>query len=63
MALVTDYVFQDDYAVCYSIFWVASLITLGSIVLLWKGLKRYLEARETLAAWGDRQEQKAAPAV
>ncbi len=63
VALVTDYVFQDDYAVRYSIFWVASIITLGSIVLLWKGLKPYLEARETLAAWGDRQEQKAAPAV
>ncbi|SFM85919.1 spinster family MFS transporter [Halopseudomonas yangmingensis] len=59
VALVTDYVFKDDMAVRYSIFWVASIITLGSVILLWMGLKPYLQARETLAAWGARQEKTA----
>lgn len=59
VALVTDYVFQDDMAVRYSIFWVASVITIGAVVLLWLGIKPYREARETLAAWGARQEQNA----
>lgn len=59
LALVTDYVFQDDMAVRYSIFWVASVITIGAVVLLWLGIKPYREARETLAAWGARQEQNA----
>lgn len=59
VALVTDYVFQDDMAVRYSIFWVASVITIGAVVLLWLGIKPYREARETLAAWGARQEQTA----
>ena len=59
VAVVTDYVFQDDMAVRYSIFWVASVITLGAIVLLWMGIKPFREARETLAAWGARQGQQA----
>jgi len=59
VALVTDYVFRDDMAVRYSIFWVASIITMGSVVLLWMGLKPYLQARETLEAWGARQEKTA----
>ncbi|NLC00451.1 MAG: MFS transporter [Pseudomonas formosensis] len=59
VALVTDYVFQDDMAVRYSIFWVASVITIGAVVLLWLGIKPYREARETLVAWGARQEQNA----
>lgn len=59
VALVTDYVFQDDMAVRYSIFWVASVITIGAVVLLWLGIKPYREARETLTAWGARQEQNA----
>ncbi|WP_319021357.1 MFS transporter [Pseudomonas sp. FME51] len=59
VALVTDYVFQDDMAVRYSIFWVASITTIGAVVLLWMGIKPYREARDTLAAWGERQEQTA----
>src|SRR5690606_32120389 len=59
VALVTDYVFQDDMAVRYSIFWVASVITIGAVVLLWLGIKPYREARETLAAWRARHEQNA----
>lgn len=59
VALVTDYVFQDDMAIRYSIFWVASIITIGAVVLLWMGIKPYREARETLAAWGAKQEQTA----
>lgn len=41
VALVTDYVFMDDMDVRYSIFWVASIITLASVILLWMGLKPY----------------------
>lgn len=59
VALVTDYVFQDDMAVRYSIFWVASITTIGAVVLLRMGIKPYREARDTLAAWGERQEQTA----
>jgi len=59
VALVTDYVFQDDMAIRYSIFWVASIITIGAVVLLWMGIKPYREARETLAAWGEKQGQTA----
>lgn len=55
VALVTDYVFQDDMAIRYSIFWVASVITVGAVVLLWMGIKPYREARETLIAWGEKQ--------
>jgi MFS family permease len=55
VAIVTDYVFQDDMAIRYSIFWVASIITVGAVVLLWMGIKPYREARETLIAWGDKQ--------
>ena len=59
VAIVTDYVFQDDMAIRYSIFWVASIITVGAVVLLWMGIKPYREARETLIAWGDKQGQNA----
>lgn len=57
VAMVTDYVFQDDMAIRYSIFWVSCIITIGAVILLWMGIKPYREARETLAAWGARQEQ------
>lgn len=59
VAMVTDYVFKDDMAIRYSIFWVSCIITVGAVALLWLGIKPYREARETLAAWGDRQEQPA----
>lgn len=55
VALATDYIFMDDFAVRYSIFWVASIATLTSVILLWLGLKPYREARDTLQAWGLRQ--------
>ena len=57
VALFTDYVFQDDMAVRYSIFIVASVITVGSIILLAMGLKPYREARDTLTRWGEQQGQ------
>ncbi len=57
VALFTDYVFQDDMAVRYSIFIVASVITVGSIILLAMGLKPYREARDTLTRWGEQQAQ------
>ncbi|QIB52656.1 MULTISPECIES: MFS transporter [Pseudomonas] len=59
VAMFTDFVFNDDAAVRYSIFIVATVITLGSVALLWMGLKPYREARETLARWGERQGQSA----
>lgn len=57
VAMFTDFVFNDDAAVRYSIFIVATVVTLGSVALLWMGLKPYREARETLARWGERQGQ------
>ena len=57
VALVTDYVYQDDMAVRYSIFWVSCIVTLVAVVLLWMGIKPYREARKTLVAWGEKQEQ------
>ena len=57
VALVTDYVFMDDMAIRYSIFIVASVITLGAIILLWMGLKPYREARDTLESWSTKQGQ------
>lgn len=56
VALVTDFVFKDDMAIRYSIFWVSCIITVGAIALLWMGLKPYRDARETLIAWGARRE-------
>jgi MFS family permease len=57
VAMVTDYVFMDDMAVRYSIFIVASVITLFAAILLFMGLKPYREARDTLARWSEQQEQ------
>lgn len=57
VAMVTDYVFVDDMAIRYSIFIVASVITVGSIILLWMGLKPYRDARDTLESWSARQSQ------
>ncbi|MEH6565497.1 MAG: MFS transporter [Halopseudomonas sp.] len=57
VAMFTDYVFQDDMAVRYSIFIVASVITVGSIILLWMGLKPYRAARDTLENWSEQQGQ------
>lgn len=57
VAMVTDYVFMDDMAVRYSIFIVASVITVGAVILLWMGLKPYRHARDTLESWSQRQEQ------
>lgn len=59
VAMFTDFVFNDDAAVRYSIFIVATVVTLGSVTLLWMGLKPYREARETLARWGEKQGQPA----
>tara|TARA_R110000868_G_scaffold511_7_gene3786 strand:- start:1251 stop:2585 length:1335 start_codon:yes stop_codon:yes gene_type:complete len=59
VAMFTDYVFADDMAIRYSIFIVASVITVGSIILLWTGLKPYREARDTLESWSQNQEQPA----
>jgi Na+-driven multidrug efflux pump len=59
VALATDYIFRDDFAVRYSIFWVASIATLASVTLLSLGLKPYREARDTLEAWGLRQTAEA----
>ena len=59
VAMFTDYVFADDMAIRYSIFIVASVITVGSIILLWMGLKPYRDARDTLESWSQNQEQPA----
>lgn len=55
VALVTDYIFMDDMAIRYSIFWVASIITVFSVILLWMGLKPYRESRLRLEQWSAAQ--------
>ena len=51
VALVTDYVFRDDMAVRYSIVLVGSIATSFGVLLIWSGLKPYVQARQTLDDW------------
>ena len=51
--------YKSDYAVRYSIFWVARITTLASAILLWMGLQPYPEARLTLESWSGTQSSAA----
>lgn len=51
VALVTDYVFKDDYAVNYSLLIVTTLAHLIAALLLWLGMKPFLRSLERLQAW------------
>jgi MFS family permease len=51
VAMVTDYVFHDDMAVRYSIFWVGIIFSSVGALVLWLGRKPYVQARQTLEDW------------
>lgn len=53
VAVTTDYVFRDDYAVRYSLLIVAVLAHLVSVALLWGGLKPFLRSLDRLKQWTD----------
>lgn len=52
VALVTDHVFHDDHAVNLSLLGVAAVSYLGAVVLLWRGLPRFVASRDRLAVGG-----------
>ena len=51
VAAATDFVFEDDQAVRYSLVSVATLAHLGSAALLWAGLKPFLASLDRLKQW------------
>jgi MFS family permease len=51
VALVTDYVFQDDRAVRYSLLIVTAVAELIAIALLWLGQRPYRESLVRLGGW------------
>jgi len=51
VAMMTDYVFQDDNDVNYSLLAVATTAHIGSSILLWLGLKHYLDSLARLKEW------------
>ena len=53
VAVMTDYVFQDDNMVNYSLLSVATLAHIGSAILLWLGLKPYLTSLNRLREWSN----------
>ncbi|WP_375740047.1 spinster family MFS transporter [Pseudomonas boanensis] len=52
VALFTDYVFDDDAALRYSLLIVTSVAVTSSVALLWAGLKPYRESLQRLQQWG-----------
>jgi MFS family permease len=51
VAAATDFIFEDDQSVRYSILSVASLAHLAAAVLLWSGIKPFLASLERLKQW------------
>jgi MFS family permease len=51
VAAATDFVFQDDQSVRYSLLCVAALAHVGSAALLWTGLKPFIASLDRLKQW------------
>ncbi len=51
VAVMTDYVFRNDYAINYSLVSVATVAHIAATALLWMGLKHYLQSLDRLKAW------------
>ena len=51
VALTTDYIFRDDYKVNYSLAIVATVAHLVAALLLWAGLKPFIQSLDRLKAW------------
>jgi len=52
VAAATDFIFEDDQSVRYSLLSVASFAHLVSAVLLWAGIKPFLASLERMKQWG-----------
>lgn len=55
VAMTTDYVFQDDNAVRYSLFVVATLAHVVAALLLWAGIKPFQRSLDHLQKWTAQQ--------
>jgi len=51
VAAATDWVFEDDQAVRYSLVSVATFAHLAAAALLWAGIKPFLASLERLKEW------------
>lgn len=51
VAMITDYVFHNDYAIHYSLLLVTAVAAIGSALLLWIGLKPYVRSVNRQRAW------------
>ncbi len=51
VAMTTDYVFRDDNAVNYSLLIVCSIAHVVSALLLWAGLKPFVQSLDRLKQW------------
>jgi MFS family permease len=51
VAMMTDYVFRNDYAVNYSLLSVATVAHVVAAALLWISLKAYLQSLDRLKEW------------
>jgi MFS family permease len=51
VAMMTDYVFRNDYAVNYSLLSVATVAHIVAAALLWASLKPYLRSLDRLKEW------------
>jgi MFS family permease len=55
VAMTTDYVFQDDNAVRYSLLLVATLAHVVAALLLWAGIKPFQRSLDHLQKWTAQQ--------
>jgi MFS family permease len=51
LALVTDYVFQDEKQIHLSLMWTTTIAHVASALLLWLGLPHFRKSRDNLDAW------------
>ena len=52
VAILTDYVFQDDQALRYSLLIISVLATVSALILLSASLKPYRESVQRVQQWG-----------
>jgi hypothetical protein len=55
VAMTTDYIFQDDNAVRYSLLLVATLAHIVAALLLWAGIKPFQQSLDHLQKWTAQQ--------
>lgn len=52
VALATDYIFQDEKAIRYSLLVVGAAAQMLAALFLWRGLRPFTESLERLKSWG-----------